>query len=102
MSANGSRVFMSPVVQGKNQSNIMNDMKNRNVSNNKSVPVTGFSFNGGSFLSGNSKESASQVKNPNYYMMYFGFLNFHQFIVRRILWIMVVYKKCLNFFLAVT
>ncbi|KAG8048816.1 hypothetical protein GUJ93_ZPchr0009g146 [Zizania palustris] len=61
MSANGSRVVISPVVQGKEQSHIMNDMKNRNMGNNMGVPVTGCSFNGGSFLSDNSNGSPSQV-----------------------------------------
>uniref|UniRef100_K3ZB40 Uncharacterized protein n=1 Tax=Setaria italica TaxID=4555 RepID=K3ZB40_SETIT len=54
MSANGmSRVF-TPVVQGKDQHNSMNNMQNHSTGNNTSVPVTGTSFTGGSFFSGNS------------------------------------------------
>ncbi|RLN29309.1 uncharacterized protein C2845_PM05G23770 [Panicum miliaceum] len=60
MSANGmSRVF-TPVVQGKNQQQAMNNMQNHNTGNSTSVPVTGASFTGASFLSGNSVNGPPQ------------------------------------------
>ncbi|RCV17953.1 hypothetical protein SETIT_3G262000v2 [Setaria italica] len=66
MSANGmSRVF-TPVVQGKDQHNSMNNMQNHSTGNNTSVPVTGTSFTGGSFFSGNSV-NAPPPQGPSHY-----------------------------------
>uniref|UniRef100_A0A0E0FCL9 Uncharacterized protein n=1 Tax=Oryza meridionalis TaxID=40149 RepID=A0A0E0FCL9_9ORYZ len=53
MSTNGSSVMISPVVQGKVQQGVMNGMQNSNIGNSTSVPVSGSSFNGTAFLSGN-------------------------------------------------
>ncbi|CAN6342221.1 unnamed protein product [Urochloa humidicola] len=54
MSANGmSRVF-TPVVQAKGQQDSMNNMQNYSTGDNISIPVTGASYTGGSYLSGNS------------------------------------------------
>uniref|UniRef100_A0A0D9XZV2 Uncharacterized protein n=1 Tax=Leersia perrieri TaxID=77586 RepID=A0A0D9XZV2_9ORYZ len=66
MSYNGSRVMISPVVQGKEQQGIMNNMKNSNMGNNTSLPITGSCFNGGSFLSGNSMNGPSVPEAPTH------------------------------------
>ncbi|KAF0888228.1 hypothetical protein E2562_013683 [Oryza meyeriana var. granulata] len=64
MSANGSSVVISPVVQGKDQKDILANMQNHNMGNSTSLPVTGSCFNGGSFLSWNSiNPPAPQVPN---------------------------------------
>ncbi|KAG8079876.1 hypothetical protein GUJ93_ZPchr0007g3582 [Zizania palustris] len=65
MSANGSRVFISPVVQGKNQQAILNGMQNSNMGNNTNIPVTGANFTGGSFLSGNSVNAPPPPEVPS-------------------------------------
>uniref|UniRef100_A0A0E0FCM0 Uncharacterized protein n=1 Tax=Oryza meridionalis TaxID=40149 RepID=A0A0E0FCM0_9ORYZ len=66
MSRNGSSVMISPVVQGKFQQGIMNGMQNRDIGNSTSVPVSGSSFNGTSFLSGNSINAPPAPEVPSY------------------------------------
>ncbi|EEC69382.1 hypothetical protein OsI_38522 [Oryza sativa Indica Group] len=66
MSYNGSSVMISPVVQGKEQTDIMNNMQNHNIGNSTSVPVSGSCFNGTSFLSGNSVNAPPPPQMPTY------------------------------------
>ncbi|XP_066342819.1 uncharacterized protein [Miscanthus floridulus] len=54
MSGNGMSGVFTPVIQGKDQQSSMNSMQNHNTGNSTNVPVTGLSFTGGAFLSGNS------------------------------------------------
>ncbi|CAN6333277.1 unnamed protein product [Urochloa humidicola] len=67
MSANGmSRVF-TPVVQAKGQQDSMNNMQNYSTGDNISIPVTGASYTGGSYLSGNSVNMPPPPQDPNHY-----------------------------------
>ncbi|CAL4893285.1 unnamed protein product [Urochloa decumbens] len=66
MSANGmSRVF-TPVVQAKGQQGSMNNMQNYSTGDNTSFPVTGASYIGGTFLSGNTIINVPPPQGPSH------------------------------------